>query len=72
MNLCEMKHSSVPFVIDKKYAQSLRERTEVFRRETGTSKTLFNTFITTRGVAPNGYADELVAAQVTAAALFEP
>jgi uncharacterized protein len=72
VNLCEMKHSSVAFVINKKYAQWLRERTEVFRRETGTSKTLFNTFITTHGVAPNEYAEELVAAHITAAALFEP
>jgi len=72
VNLCEMKHSSMPFVIDKKYARWLRERTEVFRRETGTSKTLFNTFITTCGVVPNGYAQDLVAAQVTAVALFEP
>lgn len=71
VNLCEMKHSSSPFVIDKKYAQWLRERAEVFRRATGTSKTLFNTFITTRGVVRNEYAEEVVAAQVTANALFE-
>jgi len=72
VNLCEMKHSSTPFVIDKKYAQWLRERAEVFRRATGTPKTLFNTFVTTRGVARNVYSEELVAMQVTADALFEP
>jgi len=72
VNLCEMKHSNAPFVIDKKYAEHLRGRAEVFRRTTGTSKTLFNTFVTTRGLARNAYAQELVATQVSAAALFEP
>lgn len=66
-----MKYCNVPLVIDKRYAQRLRERAEVFRRETGTAKTLFNTFITTRGVARNEYADELATAQVTAIDLFQ-
>jgi hypothetical protein len=44
----------------------------VFRRATGTPKTIFNTFVTSHGVAPNPYADELVTARVTAAELFEP
>ncbi|HKT74435.1 MAG TPA: hypothetical protein VJQ47_16200 [Steroidobacteraceae bacterium] len=59
-------------MIDKKYARWLQQRTEVFHRVTGTSKTLFNTFVTTRGVAHNSSAEELVAAQVTADSLFEP
>jgi uncharacterized protein len=71
VNLCEMKHSNAPLAINKKYAERLRERAEVFRRVTNTQKTLFNTFITTCGVTQNEYAAALVATQVTAAALFE-
>jgi hypothetical protein len=36
INLCEMKWSGAPFVIDKRYAATLRERAETFRRVTGT------------------------------------
>jgi hypothetical protein len=35
INLCEMKWSGAPFVIDKRYAATLRERVEIFRRVTG-------------------------------------
>jgi hypothetical protein len=72
VNLCEMKHSNTLFVIDKKFANWLQERADIFRRQTGTSKTLFTTFITTLGLAPNQYANELVDTQVTAAELFNP
>jgi hypothetical protein len=48
INLCEMKWSGAPFVIDKRYAGTLRERTETFRRVTGTRKSLFLTFVTAR------------------------
>jgi uncharacterized protein len=67
-----MKWSGAPFVIDKRYAGTLRERTETFRRVTGTRKSLFLTFVTTHGLAPGDYVTELVANEVSAAALFEP
>jgi hypothetical protein len=72
INLCEMKWSGAPFVIDKRYAATLRERTETFRRVTGTRKSLFFTFITAHGLAPGDYVTELVANEVSVAALFEP
>jgi uncharacterized protein len=70
VNLCEMKYNNGPFVIDKQYAKTLRERTEVFRRVTGTRKTLFNTLVTTHGLARNAYAAELISAEVGADVLF--
>jgi len=72
INLCEMKWSGAPFVIDKRYAATLRERAETFRRVTGTRKSLFLTFVTAHGLAPGDYVTELVANEVSAVALFEP
>jgi AAA+ ATPase superfamily predicted ATPase len=70
VNLCEMKYSDAPFVIDKKYAKTLRERSEIFRRVTGTHKSLFVTFVTVHGVSAGAHASELVANEVRADALF--
>src|ERR1700679_2430606 len=70
VNLCEMKYSNAPFVIDKKYANTLRDRSEIFRRVTRTHKSLFITFVTVHGVSPGTYASELVASEVRADALF--
>jgi hypothetical protein len=71
INVCEMKWSSTPFIIDKRYAATLHERIETFRRTTGTRKSLFLTFVTACGLAPGDYVSELVANEVTAEALFE-
>jgi hypothetical protein len=71
INLCEMKWSTPPFIIDKRYATTLRERAETFRRVTSTRKSLFLTFVTAHGLAPGDYVTELVANEVSAAALFE-
>jgi uncharacterized protein len=70
VNLCEVKHSDAPFVIDKKYSLWLRERSDLFRRVTGTHKSLFITFVTTHGVAPGSQVSGLVANDVRADALF--
>ncbi|MGH8208224.1 MAG: hypothetical protein ACREU6_01260, partial [Steroidobacteraceae bacterium] len=70
VNLCEMKCSDAPFAIEKKYASTLRERSEIFRRVTGTHKSLFITFVTVHGVSPGAHASELVANEVRADALF--
>jgi len=43
-----------------------------FRRVTGTRKSLFLTFVTAHGLAPGDYVSELVANEVSGAALFEP
>ena len=67
-----MKWSGAPFVIDKRYAATLRGRAETFRRATGTRKSLFLTFVTTHGLAPGDYVTELVANEVKATALFAP
>lgn len=53
INLCEMKYSDSEFVIDKDYAEKLLNKKKVFRDQTGTTKTLFTTLVTTYGVKKN-------------------
>jgi AAA+ ATPase superfamily predicted ATPase len=55
INLCEIKYSINPFAIDKKYAESLRNKIGTFRQETETHKSVFLTFISTFGLKQNGY-----------------
>jgi hypothetical protein len=49
INICEIKFSTQPFVIDKKYARELEQKLAAFRQNSRTRKTLFLTFITTYG-----------------------
>ena len=57
VNICEMKFSIAEFVINKKYAEELRNKLSVFRQETKTKKALFLTMITTYGVEKNTYSN---------------
>lgn len=70
INLCEMKHSETPFVIDKKYAETLRTRAKVFVDVTGTKKTPFITMVTSAGLKANEHSASVVDAEVTAQAFF--
>ena len=70
INLCEMKFSDGEFTIDKRYAAELRHKRDIFRRVTRTKKNVFLTMVTTFGVRDNAYAKELIAASLTADALF--
>lgn len=53
INLCEMKFSSAPYVIDKAYENHLRNRMAIFREQTGTRYGTQFTMITTFGALPN-------------------
>ena len=55
MNLCEMKYAQSEFVIDKELFETIRNRTELFRREQKTRKNLRCTFVTLYGVKQNHY-----------------
>ncbi len=70
INLCEMKFTDTAFTIDKRYADALRNKKEVFRRVTRTRKNVFITMVTTFGVTDNAHAKELVASSLTIDALF--
>ncbi len=66
-----MKFSDAEFIIDKKYAEELRNKQAIFRSVTGTHKTLFLTLVTSQGVKPGVWKAEIVQNEVTGDALFE-
>jgi len=69
INLCEMKFSFAPYIITKKYADALRQKSDQFRQATETNKAIFLTMITTYGVAKNKH-DYLVQNDLTMEDLF--
>lgn len=56
VSLCEMKYSLAEYEVDKAYDEKLRDRQEIFRRETKTRKALQNVLVTTYGLKNNKYA----------------
>ena len=70
INLCEMKYSDSEFVIEKPYVENLQNKKKVFREQTGTTKTLFTTMVTTYGVKKNAHYLSAVDSQLTMNDLF--
>ena len=71
INICELKYAIDEFTINKKYAETLKNKIAVFRKDTKSKKTLFLTMITTFGISENQYATSLVQQSITMASLFE-
>jgi AAA+ ATPase superfamily predicted ATPase len=71
ITLCEIKCSDKQFAIDKSYSQDLLKKMEIFRKQTRTKKQLFLSMITTMGLKPTMYSEELVANQATLEDLFK-
>jgi hypothetical protein len=71
INICEMKFSTKPFTIDKKYATALQRKMQVFRQQSNTRKLLLLTFITTYGLTENDHSQQLADNEITMDALFE-
>ena len=51
MNLCEMKYGTSRYEMTKDYAEWMTERRELFRKNTGTNKTLHLTLVSPYGVS---------------------
>ena len=64
-----MKYTNAPYVITEEEDNRIRNRRETFIRETGTEKTVLITIITSYGLAPGGYSDD-IQYQLTMADLF--
>jgi hypothetical protein len=71
INICEIKFSGSPFIIDKKYAYDLDNKINIFRNETKTRHNLFLTMITTYGTKKNEYYPGRVQAEVIMEDLFK-
>lgn len=59
INVCEMKYSINGFTIDKEYDEVLRNKLDMFRRDSGTRKALHLTMITTYGVRRGMYSNRV-------------
>lgn len=70
INLCEMKYSSAPYTITQDEDMRIRNRKAVFMRETGTTKAVMVTMVTTYGLTPGGYSND-IPCQVTMSDLFK-
>ena len=66
ITLCEIKYSAAPFVIDKQYAGSLRNKMEVFREKPATQKQIFIAMIAANGLKNNVYSEDLISGVLTA------
>lgn len=71
ISICEIKNTRLPFVIDKEYATKLKNKLEVFKKVTNTSKQLFMVFISANGLKDTMYSEELVDKIITLNDLFE-
>jgi len=71
VNICEIKYCDQKFVIDKAYAKNLMQKIEVFQKRVNTSKELFLSMITTRGVKKNLWSKELMHSEATLDDLFK-
>ena len=68
-NLCEMKYTVEPFVIDKNCHSSFLHKIEAFRAATKKDKALLMTLVSAEGLKKNAYSD-VVAVTLTAEDLF--
>ena len=70
MNLCEMKYSTSRYEVSKDYSEWLKERREIFRKDTGTNKTLHLTLVSPYGVV-SGMNTSILQNVITMEDLFE-
>lgn len=71
ITICEVKYSSKPYLIDKKYSRNLLSKLDIFKKRIKTKKQLFLALVTVNGVKANTYSDDLVAAEVTLDDIFK-
>ena len=71
INLCEIKYALHEFTIDKRYAEQLRRKINIFKTETKTKKAVHLSMITTFGLTKNEFALNSVQNQLTMDELFD-
>ncbi len=70
VNLCEMKYSDEPFTIEKRYADSLRNKRSVLRSLIKKKQSVSIVMVTTNGLKQNQYSSELVQNEILLSDLF--
>ena len=69
VNVCEIKYSKLPYIIDKDYEEKLRTKVEIFRQEVLPHKAIHLLMITTFGIKQNKYSG-IVQNEITLDDLF--
>jgi hypothetical protein len=70
INLIEIKFAKNEFSLDKKYADELEKKRQVFMEKTQTRKSVFLTMITSYGVKKNAYFFNTIDSELTMEVLF--
>ena len=70
ITLCEIKYTETAFIITKTYAELLKRKIAVFKKQTKTSKQIFLILISAHGLKQNAYSTELISAVVQLEQLF--
>ena len=65
INLCEIKFTREPFVVDKRYAERVKERTATFKAVMSPKKMIVPVLISAQGVLTSRYASEVAAQTLT-------
>ncbi|MGM9859737.1 MAG: ATP-binding protein, partial [Muribaculaceae bacterium] len=59
ISLCEMKYTSTPWEMQSSDLDDILRKEEVFKRETGTSKTIHKVLVSANGIKRNEYSDDI-------------
>jgi hypothetical protein len=65
ITICEIKYSEKPYVLNKQDIQSLKNKKDVFQKQTGTTKQISVALISPSGVKNDYYADTIIDKFVT-------
>lgn len=65
ITLCDMKYSERPFSVDKECAKNLKRKLEVFEAHFITKKQFYFAIITTAGLKPTIWSEDLIQSEVT-------
>ncbi len=71
IHICEIKHAKDLFKIDKEYATVLENKRRIYQEATKTTKQVVISMITTFGLKPSDYANELIFSSCTLGDLFK-
>lgn len=71
ITICEIKYTNEPFVINKNYAEILKNKISIFKEMTRTKKQIFIAMISANGIKDTMYSEEMIQGIVTLDDLFK-
>ena len=72
ITVCQIKFSTAPYEVSKKYAEEVQAKVKIFREVTKTNKSIFLTFISTFGLKEGNFKRDFVQNDLTMSDLFLP